>query len=167
MVKTKAVRVYTDKGDIFRQIIVLSEKCQDISLDTFVRIIPFGDYHKKDKTVEIILSEVEDIRLRRKMLRLVVLIPEKKSLYLAQKTMDCRDIEELRVFKYYHGWQEGECTADSGCLTGNEDGYEGDCRADSVRQFLTVREKLSGIKEGLSGTCGNGGRCIGRSGLSV
>ena len=29
------------------------------------------------------------------MLRLLVLIPEKKSLYLAQKAMDCRNIEEV------------------------------------------------------------------------
>ena len=29
------------------------------------------------------------------MLRLVELIPEKKSLYLAQKAMNCRDIEKV------------------------------------------------------------------------
>ncbi len=60
-----------------------------------MRIVPYGDFYKKDKAVEIIRSEVEDIRLRRKMLRLLVLIPEKKSLYLAQKAMNCRNIEKI------------------------------------------------------------------------
>ena len=71
------------------------EKCQDIFLDIFTRIIPFGDFHKKDKAVEIIQREVKDSTLRRKMLRLAALIPEKKSLYLAQKAMNCRNIEKV------------------------------------------------------------------------
>ena len=95
LAKIKAVGVYVKGEDIFRQMIYLSEKKQDIFLETFVRIIPFGDFYKKDKAVEMIQREVKDIRLRRKMVRLVTLIPEKKSLYLAQKTMDCRDMEKL------------------------------------------------------------------------
>ena len=38
---------------------------------------------------------MKDGVMRRKMLRLLVLIPEKKSLYLAQKAMNCRNIEEV------------------------------------------------------------------------
>ena len=95
LAKTKAVRAYAGEEDIFRQIINLSEKRQDIFLEIFVRIIPFGDFYKKDKAVEMIQRDVKDIRLRRKMVRLVTLIPEKKSLYLAQKAMDCRDMEKL------------------------------------------------------------------------
>ena len=44
----------------------------------------------KDKTMEILHNEVHDKVLRRKMMRLVTLIPEKKSLRLAQKSMSCR-----------------------------------------------------------------------------
>ena len=33
--------------------------------------------------------------MRRKMLHLSALIPEKKSLYLAQKSMNCRDMEKI------------------------------------------------------------------------
>lgn len=33
--------------------------------------------------------------MRRKMLRLLTLIPEKKSLHLAQKAMNCRDVEKV------------------------------------------------------------------------
>lgn len=92
---TKAVRVYAGEKDIFRQIINLSEKCQDIFLEIFVKIIPFGDFYKKGKAEEIIWREIKDARLRRRMLRLVELIPEKKSLYLAQKAMNNRNIEKI------------------------------------------------------------------------
>lgn len=78
-----------------RQIITLLEKCWDIFLETFVRIIPFGDFYKKDKAEEIIRAEIKDDKLRRRMLQLVALIPEKKSLYLAQKSMNCRNMEKV------------------------------------------------------------------------
>ncbi|MBD5449743.1 MAG: hypothetical protein HDR28_06240 [Lachnospiraceae bacterium] len=95
LTKPKAIRDYTDAVDVSGQIVELVEKCQAVFLDTFTRVIPFGDFYKKDKAVEIIQREVEDSTLRRKMLRLVVLIPEKKSLYLAQKAMNCRNIEKI------------------------------------------------------------------------
>lgn len=95
LTKPKAIRDYTDAAEVSGQIVKLSEKCQDIFLDIFTRIIPYGDFHKKNKTVEIIRSEIEDSVLRRKMLRLVALITEKKSLYLAQKAMKCRDIKKV------------------------------------------------------------------------
>lgn len=99
LTKTKTVRIYADKEDISAQIVSLSEKCQDIFLETFVKIIPYGDFYKKGKAEEIIRAEIKDDRLRRRMLRLVALIPEKKSLYLAQKAMDCRNIEKvMRAF---------------------------------------------------------------------
>ncbi len=95
LTKLKVIRDYTDANDALEQIVELSEKCQDIFLDTFTRIIPFGDFYRKDEAVEIIQNKVEDIRLRRKMLRLVALIPEKKSLYLAQKAIECRNVEKI------------------------------------------------------------------------
>lgn len=95
LTKTKTVRIYADKVDISAQIITLSEKCQDIFLEIFERIIPYGDFYKKGKAEEIIRAEIKDDRLRRRMLRLVALIPEKKSLYLAQKAMECRNIEKV------------------------------------------------------------------------
>lgn len=95
LTKPKAIRDYTDAAEVNGQIVKLSEKCQDIFLDVFTRIIPYGDFYKKNKTVEIIRSEIEDSVLRQKMLRLVALIPEKKSLYLAQKVMDCRNTEKV------------------------------------------------------------------------
>jgi len=95
LTKPKAVRVYTDAADAYGQIAELSQKSQSVFLDVFANIIPFGDYYKKGEAVELIRSEVKDCTLRRKMLQLVTLIPEKKSLYLAQKAMNCRDIEKV------------------------------------------------------------------------
>jgi len=95
LTQPKAIRDYVDANDISSQIVELSEKRWDILLEVFVQIIPFGDYYKKDKAVELIRSRVEDDRLRRKMLRLVALIPEKKSLYLAQKAMNCRNMDKV------------------------------------------------------------------------
>lgn len=95
LTKPKAVRVYTDAADAYGQIADLSQKSQSVFLDVFANIIPFGDYYKKGEAVELIRSEVKDCTLRRKMLQLVALIPEKKSLYLAQKAMNCRNIEKV------------------------------------------------------------------------
>lgn len=95
LVKPKAIRAYTNKTNISGQITELSENSRDIFLDTFTRIVPFGDFYKKGKAEEIIRSEVKDCTLRRKMLRMLGLIPEKKSLYLAQKAMNCRNIEKV------------------------------------------------------------------------
>ena len=95
LTKPKAIRDYTEETDVRGQVVELLKKGQDIFLDIFIRVIPFGDFYKKDKAVEIIRSRVEDSTLRRKMLRLVALIPEKKSLYLAQKAMNCRNVEKV------------------------------------------------------------------------
>ncbi|HBA49433.1 MAG TPA: hypothetical protein DCZ91_16885 [Lachnospiraceae bacterium] len=95
LVKPKAVRGYTEATEVSGQIAELSKKCQDVFMDTFIHIIPFGDFYKKDKAVEIVRKEVKDITLRRKMLQLLTLIPEKKSLHLAQKAMNYRDIGKV------------------------------------------------------------------------
>lgn len=93
--KSKAIRAYTKTTNISGQIKELSENFRDIFLDIFTWVIPFGDFHKKDKAVEIIQRDIKKNVTRRKMLRLLELIPEKRSLYLAQKAINCRDIEEV------------------------------------------------------------------------
>lgn len=95
LTKPKAIRIYTDTADVYGQLAALSENCRDIFLNIFMRIIPFGDYYKKDKAIEVIRKEIKDDVLRRKMLHLLALIPEKKSLYLAQKAMNCRNVEKV------------------------------------------------------------------------
>ncbi len=95
LTKPRAIRRYTDACNVSGQIADLSESMRDIFMDTFTRIIPFGDFYKKDKADETIRREVSDSIMRRRMLRLLALIPEKKSLYLAQKSMDCRDMDKI------------------------------------------------------------------------
>jgi len=93
--KPKTIRGYAGAADVSDQIAEVLKKHRDIFLGIFARIVPYGDFYKKDKAVEIVRSEVKDIRMRRRMLRLLALIPEKKSLYLAQKAMNCRNVEKI------------------------------------------------------------------------
>lgn len=95
LIKPKAIRTYTKTTNVPSQITELLGNCRDVFLDIFTRIIPFGDFYKKDRAVEIVKRDVKDNVTRRKMLRLLELIPEKKSLYLAQKAMNCRNIEKV------------------------------------------------------------------------
>ena len=95
LTKPRAVREYADATDVFSQITKIVKNSTDAFMDTFARVIPFGDFHKMDAAVEIVRSEVKDITMRRKMLRLLALIPDKKSLHLAQKAMNCRDIGKM------------------------------------------------------------------------
>jgi hypothetical protein len=95
LTEAKSIRAYTDKIDTSKQIAVLVKNSQDIFLDTFVRVVPLGDFYKKDTATKIIQKEVQDMTLRRRMLRLMALIPEKKSLLLAQKTLSYRRIDNV------------------------------------------------------------------------
>ncbi len=95
LTEQKAIRSYTDNTDTSKQIMTSSEKNWDIFLNIFTQIIPFGDFYKKDKAIEIIQKEITDITIRRRMLRLVTLIPEKKSLLLAQKALNYRRIDDV------------------------------------------------------------------------
>lgn len=95
LTKPKAIREYADATDVASQITTIMKNGVDAFMDTFARIIPFGDFHKMDAAVEIVRSEVKDSTMRRKMLRLLALIPDKKSLHLAQKEMNCREVEKV------------------------------------------------------------------------
>lgn len=95
LTKPKAIQSYTEATDASGQIVELMKNSADIFMETFARVVPFGDFHKKDAAVEIVRSEVKDSTIRRRMLRLLTLIPEKKSLHLAQKEMNCRDVNKV------------------------------------------------------------------------
>jgi hypothetical protein len=92
---SKAIRNFTDQTIALNQIIDLSKNSEEIFLKTFIWIIPVGDFHKKNNAVAIIQREVSDRTMRRKMLRLITLIPEKKSLLLAQKALNYRKIDDV------------------------------------------------------------------------
>lgn len=92
---SKAITSYTNTADTAEQISEIADKCKDVFFEVFAQIVPFGDFYKKDKAVDIIRSNVDNRVLRRKMLRLIALIPEKKSLWLAQREMVCRDMDSV------------------------------------------------------------------------
>ena len=91
----KTITSYTNTADTAEQISEIADKCKDIFFELFALVVPFGDFYKKDKVSDIIRSSVGNRVLRRKMLRLVALIPEKKSLWLAQREMGCRDMDTV------------------------------------------------------------------------
>lgn len=95
LTKPRAVREYADAIGIASQIVEMMKNSTDAFMDTFAQVVPFGDFYKKDKAAEIVRSEVKDSITRRKMLRLLALIPEKKSLHLAQKEMNCRNVNKV------------------------------------------------------------------------
>lgn len=95
LTKPKAILTYTDETRVSGQIVELWENRQQIFMDTFARVVPFGNFYKKGEAIEIIKKDVKNAAMRRKMLRLLTLIPEKKSLRLAQKASNCRNIEKV------------------------------------------------------------------------
>jgi hypothetical protein len=95
LMKPKAIRAYTDKAAASGQIAELCGRGEKIFLDTFQRVVPFGDFYKKDKAIEIIRKKETDNRMKRRMMHLVALVPEKKSLLLAQKALNYRRIDEV------------------------------------------------------------------------
>lgn len=97
LTKPKAIRAVTEAVDTSGQIAEMAKNSMDIFMDISAHIIPHGDFYKKDKVMDIIWKEVKDNVMRRKILRLLALIPEKKSLHLAQKIMNCRNIEIEQV----------------------------------------------------------------------
>lgn len=97
LTKPKAVREYADAASVPGQIVEMMGNSTDAFMDTFARVVPFGDFCKMDVAVGIVRSEVKDAIMRRKMLRLLALIPDKKSLYLAQKALNCRDVEKVMI----------------------------------------------------------------------
>lgn len=95
LTKTKAIQSYVDKANLSEQIVQLIKCGKGIFMDTFARVVPFGEFCKKDRAVEIIRREIDSPSMQKKMIRLVELIPEKKSVLLAQKALGSRDIEKV------------------------------------------------------------------------
>ena len=95
LTKPKAIRSYTCATTSPEQIADLSENSQDIFMDIFTKVVPYGDFYKKEKAMEIIQNEVKNSVMRKKMLYLLDLIPQKKSLLLAQKASNCRRNDEV------------------------------------------------------------------------
>ena len=95
--KQETICKYTDKDITSKQFQSLALDSKRIFLSIFSRIVPFGDYYKKKKAEKIINENIHKKKQREKMLRLIELIPKKKSLYLALKEMKERDIDKVMI----------------------------------------------------------------------
>ncbi len=93
--KQKAISKYTDETITSKQIKNLTANSRNIFLDTFTDIVPYGIYYKKKEAVQVIEDNISQKKHKEKMLRLIELIPKKKSLYLAQKEMNDRNIDKI------------------------------------------------------------------------
>ncbi len=93
----KAICTYSNKGNTSSQISALAGRSEEVFMSAFVQVVPYGDFYKKKDADDIVRQRVKDLPLRRKMLRLIGLIPEKKSLLLAQKAMSYREPDKLLI----------------------------------------------------------------------
>ena len=93
--KQKAIAKYTDETAVAKQIKSLSKNSKDIFLNIFTHIVPHGNYYKKKDAVKVVEDNIFKPKHREKMLQLIELVPKKKSLYLAQKEMNDRNIDKI------------------------------------------------------------------------
>lgn len=95
LAKQKTIADITGAPEPLSQIKDIVNEAEAIFHSIFSQIIPPGNYYKKSTACEIVQKSVKKESLKRKMLKLIRLIPEKKSLLLAQKALDCRHIDEV------------------------------------------------------------------------
>ena len=99
--KRKAVRAaiheFDDPDNLSteEQIALVSKNCSQIFLDTFVAIVPYGDFYKLKEAEQLISTSDFKTKRKDKLLKVLKLVPKKKSLYLAFKEAKIRDKDEV------------------------------------------------------------------------
>lgn len=91
----RAIRSVVEDSTVEEQIADIISEADSIFKRICTTIVPPGDYYKKKIAIEIINRKIDDIRLRRKMIKFIFLVAEKKSLLLAQKTMNTRSMGRI------------------------------------------------------------------------
>lgn len=77
------------------EIKLAAKKSKEIFFDTFVDIVPYGDFYRLKEAEELVMASKFKKNQKDKMLRLLRLIPEKKSLYLALKELNVRNADDV------------------------------------------------------------------------
>ena len=77
------------------QIALVSKKSKEIFGITFAHIVPYGDSYKLKDAEQLVKTSGLKAKGKDKMLRLLRLVPKKKSLYLAFKELDVRDKDAM------------------------------------------------------------------------
>ncbi len=88
----KVLNHLSDKSNMTtsEEIMIAAQNSKEIFLDTFVDIVPYGDFYQLKKAEELVMASDFSQSQKTKMFRLLRLIPEKKSLYLALKELNVR-----------------------------------------------------------------------------
>lgn len=74
---------------------LLALNCQQTFFEWFVKVIPCGNFYTLKEAEKLIFKHELKKSKREKMFRLINLIPVKKSLYLAAKELNVRNLDEL------------------------------------------------------------------------
>jgi len=77
------------------QIKVIADKSSAIFKSALMSIVPPGDYYKRSDAIDLIYKKIPDMSMKRKMLRFMELITEKKSLFLAEQGVDYRKMGRI------------------------------------------------------------------------
>ena len=93
--KSKAISKLTKETITAKQIMDLTLNSKEIFLATFIHIVPYGDYYKKKQAIKIVEDNVSKKKLKDKMIKLIELIPKRKSLLLAQKELKSRNLSKI------------------------------------------------------------------------
>ena len=80
-----------------KRIADLATNSMNICAKVILKVIPFGDNVKQLRAKKIIEEKAADKTMKNKMRRLVELIPIKKSLLLAQKQLNDRNIDSIMM----------------------------------------------------------------------
>lgn len=102
--KRKAVRaamrefVNPDTLTTEEQIAPVSKNCKQIFGNTFAAIVPYGDFYKLKEAEQLVSASCIKAKRKDKMLRLMKLIPEKKSLYLAFRELNVRNKDDVLIW---------------------------------------------------------------------
>lgn len=93
----KASEVFTDGCTLTtkEQIMLMAKKSSEIFKDSFVAIVPYGNFYQLKDAEDLVNSSDLKKHQKEKMLRLLRLIPEKKSLYLALKELNVRNTDNV------------------------------------------------------------------------
>lgn len=96
----QALNNYSDESDLTTedQLLLLVKNCNEIFLTTFTEIVPYGDCYRLKAAEEIVNNSDLKNNQKSKMLSLLRLIPEKKSLYLALKELNMRSTNDLLIW---------------------------------------------------------------------
>jgi len=80
---------------IEEEIEIMASKSKDIFMEKFSALVPRGDYYRLENAENLVIASGLKNNQKKKMLRLLNLIPIKKSLYLALRELNVRNSNEI------------------------------------------------------------------------